>query len=71
MLTLQSPMEKLPVKERLRRTMTGEIPPPSDAAPEDRSVPGALEAVCMKAMAFRPEERYARSGSCARTSSPF
>ena len=58
MLALTNPLSRLPVEEVLRRTVTGEVIPPSDAAPEGRYVPGALEAICMKAMALQPEQRY-------------
>ena len=58
MLALTNPLSRLPVEEVLRRTVTGEVIPPSDAAPEGRYVPGALEAICMKAMALQPGQRY-------------
>ncbi len=59
MLALTNPLSRLPVEEVLRRTLTGELLSPADAAPEGRYVPGALEAICMKAMALPPQERYA------------
>ena len=40
------------------RVQKGEFPPPRQV---DRSIDRALEAVCMKAMALRPEDRY---GTC-------
>jgi tetratricopeptide (TPR) repeat protein len=40
----------------LQRVQWGEFPPPRQIA---RNVPRALEAVCLKAMALRPEDRYA------------
>ena len=46
------------MEEVFRRTVTGELPPPSEVAPDDRYIPGALEAICLKAMAVQPEERY-------------
>jgi serine/threonine-protein kinase len=39
----------------LRRVQAGDFPRPRAVAPE---VPAALEAVCLKAMALRPEDRY-------------
>jgi WD40 repeat protein/tRNA A-37 threonylcarbamoyl transferase component Bud32 len=39
----------------LRRVRSGEFPRPQAAS---RAVPAALEAVCLKAMALRPEDRY-------------
>lgn len=59
MLALTKPLAQLPVDDILRRTVTGDMPPPTAVAPEDRYVPAALEAICMKAMALRPEDRYA------------
>ena len=41
--------------ELLRRARAGEIPPPRQVK---REVPPALEAICLKAMARRPEDRY-------------
>ena len=41
----------------LRHTAAGDVPRPSLAAP-DRDIPASLDAVCMKAMARRPEGRY-------------
>ena len=59
MLALTNPLARLSVDEILRRTVTGELPPPTEVAPEGRYVPAALEAICMKAMALRPADRYA------------
>ena len=50
MLTLSNPLAALPMEEILRRTVSGEIAPPGAAAPDDRHVPAALEAICQKAM---------------------
>ena len=58
MLALEPPLAHLPMEEVFRRTVTGELPPPSEVAPDDRYIPGALEAICLKAMAVQPEERY-------------
>ncbi len=59
MLSLSSPLSKLPVEEVLRRTASGEVPPLSAVAPADRHIPAALEAICQKAMALRSVDRYA------------
>jgi eukaryotic-like serine/threonine-protein kinase len=45
-----------PALEVLGRVQRGDFPPPRQVK---REVPRALEAVCLKAMALRPEERYA------------
>jgi serine/threonine-protein kinase len=44
------------VAEMLRRAQAGDFPPPRQVAPQ---VALALEAVCLKAMALRPADRYA------------
>ena len=58
MLSLSNPLSRLPMEEILRRTTSGEIPPPSDVAPDERHIPAALEAICQKAMALNPDDRY-------------
>ena len=58
MLTLEAPLAGMGVDEILRHTAAGDVPRPSLAAPE-REIPASLEAVCMKAMARKPEGRYA------------
>ncbi len=58
MLALRSPLGRLPMEDILRRTTTGEIPPPTASAPDDRHIPAALEAICLKAMALNPDDRY-------------
>ena len=58
MLTLEAPLAGMSVEEILRHTAAGDVPRPSLAAPE-RDIPASLEAVCMKAMARKPEGRYA------------
>ena len=57
MLALEPPLAGRSVEEILRHTAAGDVPPPSSAAPE-RDIPASLEAVCMKAMARKPEGRY-------------
>ncbi len=54
-LTLDSPLAGLPQQEVLRRTASGRVPPPSL---DGTQLPPALEAICQKAMAFDPAERY-------------
>ncbi len=58
MLTLQSPSAGKSVDQILDDTMRGDVPPPEKAAPANRPVPTALGAICRKAMALRPEDRY-------------
>lgn len=58
MLTLSYPLEEYDTDETFRRTVTGNIPAPSKVAPEDRHVPAAVEAICLKAMAPRQTDRY-------------
>ena len=57
LLTLEAPLAGMSVDEILRHTAAGDVPRPSLAAP-DRDIPASLDAVCMKAMARRPEGRY-------------
>jgi serine/threonine-protein kinase len=56
LLTGRPPLEGDDVGEMLRRAQQGEFPRPRQL---DGSIDRALEAVCMKAMATRPEDRYA------------
>jgi WD40 repeat protein/serine/threonine protein kinase len=56
LLTGRPPIEESDVAAALRRVQRGEIPPPRAVNPR---VPRALEAICLKAMASRPEGRYA------------
>ena len=55
LLTLDSPLAGLPQQEVLRRTASGRIAPPSLSG---RQFPPGLEAICLKAMALDPEDRY-------------
>ena len=54
-LTLDSPLAGLPRQEILRRTVAGRIASPSRSG---RQFPPGLEAICRKAMALDPAERY-------------
>jgi serine/threonine-protein kinase len=56
LLTGRAPLEGEDVGELLRKVQRGEFPPPRRL---DASIDKALEAVCLKAMATRPEDRYA------------
>jgi serine/threonine-protein kinase len=55
LLTGKPPVLGVNTGEILGRVQRGEFPPPRAL---DREVPAALEAVCLKAMRLRPEERY-------------
>ena len=55
LLTGRNPIMDKEVTTVLRRARRGEFRRPREADP---GIPTALEAICLKAMAFRPEERY-------------
>ncbi|MBI1918068.1 MAG: SUMF1/EgtB/PvdO family nonheme iron enzyme, partial [Planctomycetes bacterium] len=55
-LTGQAPFAEADMGAVLRKVQKGDFPPPRQVK---REVPAALEAVCLKAMALRPEDRYA------------
>ena len=57
LLALEAPLAGMKTDDILLRTAAGAVPRPSAAAP-DRDIPAALDAVCMKAMARRPGDRY-------------
>lgn len=54
-LTLDSPFSGLSQQEILNRTALGKLIPPSLVGPQ---FPIGLEAICLKAMAFNPDDRY-------------
>lgn len=54
-LTGQAPMPKLPWPEAHRRIMTGDFPSPAQLNPK---TPRGLVAICRKAMALKPADRY-------------
>src|SRR5262249_32290860 len=56
LLTGRAPFPKGNSGELLRQGQRGEFPPPRPVNP---ALPKALDAVCRKAMALRPEGRYA------------
>jgi serine/threonine protein kinase len=55
-LTGKSPQSSRRMTELLERVAAGRVDPPCSIVPE---VPKTLNAICMKAMAFKPEDRYA------------
>jgi eukaryotic-like serine/threonine-protein kinase len=55
LLTGKAPFEGTNVEDVLLHVQRGELVPPRQVKPE---VPRALEAICLKAMALRPEDRY-------------
>lgn len=55
LLTGRAPVGSRDLEEVLGRVARGEIPPPRTIDP---TIPRPLEAICLKAMAFRPEDRY-------------
>jgi serine/threonine-protein kinase len=62
LLTGQPPVAEGPIGEVLQRVQRGEYPRPRQVK---REVPEALEAVCVKALALRPGERYASARALA------
>src|SRR5262249_62361356 len=62
LLTGRPPLEGDDVGEMLRRVQSGEIPQPRQLDP---SIDRALEAVCLKAMAAEPKDRYATAHALA------
>jgi eukaryotic-like serine/threonine-protein kinase len=58
LLTGKTPFENDDIGELLRQVRKGEFPPPRALDP---AIDRALEAICLKAMATKPEDRY---GSC-------
>ncbi len=55
LLAGEAPIKATDVDDALRRVREGEFPPPREVRPD---VPRALEAICLKAMALTPEDRY-------------
>ena len=56
LLTGKPPIDETDVGEALRRVQRGRVPAAAGRAARHR--PGGLEAICLKAMALKPEERY-------------
>jgi serine/threonine protein kinase len=61
-LTGRTPVEKGTVQDVLRGVQRGEFAAPRALRPD---IPRALEAICLRAMALRPESRYASARSMA------
>jgi len=62
LMTGRPPFETEDIGELLRKVQRGEFPPPRKLNP---STDPALNAVCLKAMATKPEDRYATSRELA------
>ncbi len=62
LLTGKPPFESDDIGELLRKVQRGEFAPPRQL---DASIDPALEAVCTKAMAHKPEDRYSTSRALA------
>jgi eukaryotic-like serine/threonine-protein kinase len=56
LLTGQAPFGGSCVEESLRQVIAGNFAPPRKLS---RAIPASLEAICLKAMSRRPEDRYA------------
>ena len=61
-LTGQAPLKGLRIPDLLKRVSSGDIPLPRTINPH---APRALQAVCQKAMARRPQDRYATAKQLA------
>jgi serine/threonine-protein kinase len=59
----QAPFEGGTLDELFERLKKGDFPPPRQVKPE---VPPALQAVCLKAMALKPDDRYGSPRALAR-----
>jgi serine/threonine-protein kinase len=62
LLTGQPPVQETDVGEVLRKVQRGDFPPPRQVKP---GVPPPLEAICLKAMAREPGQRYASARALA------
>jgi tRNA A-37 threonylcarbamoyl transferase component Bud32 len=62
LLTGQAPIEEPNMLLTLARVQTGEFPPPRRVKPK---VPVPLEAICLKAMALQPNDRYGSARALA------
>jgi eukaryotic-like serine/threonine-protein kinase len=62
LLTGKPPLENKDAGAMLRAAQMGDFPPPRKL---DATIDGPLEAVCLKAMALKPEDRYATPRSLA------
>jgi serine/threonine-protein kinase len=62
LLTGQAPFRDNEAGDLLRKVQNGDFVPPCRLKPE---IPPPLEAICLKAMSVRPEDRYPLAGSLA------
>ena len=62
LLTGRPPIDETDVGEALRRVQRGEFPPPRAVRPR---VPRGLEAICLRSLFLKPEDRYASAGALA------
>ncbi|HZL88225.1 MAG TPA: PQQ-binding-like beta-propeller repeat protein, partial [Pirellulaceae bacterium] len=62
LLTGRAPIVGANVAQTLKRVIAGELPRPREV---NRLIPRPLEAICQKAMALRPEDRYASPNDLA------
>src|SRR5690606_7246485 len=63
LLTGEAPHQGSSLTETSKLIRTGDFPPPSKL---NKAIPKALEAICLKAMALRPNDRYASATELAR-----
>ena len=63
LLTGRAPVESNDLGEVIRRVERGDIPPPRSIDP---NIPKPLEAICRKAMATNPEDRYVSARAMAK-----
>lgn len=63
LLTGSAPHQGSSLTETSKVIRTGDFPPPSRI---NKAVPKALEAVCLKAMALKPQERYSNAEALAK-----
>lgn len=64
-LTYKMPIEKDALKTMLERTVSGDIIPPRNRV-KDANIPSSIESVCIKAISFDPDSRYATAGELSR-----
>jgi eukaryotic-like serine/threonine-protein kinase len=62
LLTGKPPFDQPNTATVLAAVQRGDFPPPRQ---RDRSIPAGLEAICLKAMALRPEDRYGTAEALA------
>ena len=55
LLTGKAPFREMPIQELLEKVKLAEFPSPRTL---NRAIPPALEAICLRAMALRPSDRY-------------